>query len=185
MAKVDVSHANHLTAIEAYLGGQEGVESHMLADIQIQAPIGSHVEPYMDVIQHAEYADRHVVPQIGLMDNGSGFEDCHLQGVGSDDSMHAQGESSGIRSVASSGFLSLRAESPSPMMHGIGAWTNPILNARSDYYFITAPLALVAPVRCCCHTETDTEFDDNSSADYSYTSISDTSGDVRGDDSEN
>jgi len=172
------------SASDTYLEGQEGVESHMLAGIQVQAPVGSHLEPYIDFRHHGGFEGHHNEPNIGVIATGSGFEEGYLERIGSEDSMHMQVGSSGVRSMASRSFLSLRAESTDPTVLEIGAWTNPFINARSDYFFITAPLPLVAPVRCSCHAETDTEFNDDSSADLSYTSISDLSRDAMDDDSE-
>jgi hypothetical protein len=156
----------------------------MVASIQVQAPSGSHREPYIDFLHHGGYEGRRNEPDAGLRDTGSVFEEVYLQRIGSEDSMHMQVGSSGMRSMASRSFISLQADSPGPMVLGTGAWANPFINERSDYFFITAPLPLVAPVRCSCHAETDTEFEDNSSTGLSCTSISDLSGGAMDDDSE-
>ena len=97
----------------------------------------------------------------------------------SQESLYPNASTSGETSMASSGYLPFRPDSPAHIVLETGAWL------RSGYFFINAPLPLMplAPVvpsimastSCSCCSETD---DDNSSTNFYSMSASDFSEDA-------
>lgn len=154
----------------------------MLTDVQVQAPTRDQFDPFRVATRYVEYEfgrDGIKLDRVLELESTGIAEDFRLQRVNSHESMMVQVSNSGEASMASSSLQSVRTENPTQLIYGTGAWSSSFFNTRSGYFFVTAPLPLVAPVRCCsCRSETDTESNDNSTADLYYMDASEFSEDA-------
>jgi hypothetical protein len=155
--------ANQKTVERVFFGGDEGAATTGLIDpaTLAQAPLFNVGTTFADYdYGHHGFNLGH---QRVLIEDPfrSGMPEMALHRIPSGESLVMQLGSSVAPSMSSSGYFSIRPESPSQQIAGVGDWADAAATTRSEYFFTQTPLRLVPRVRCC-HTETESE--DNSSA---------------------